>query len=448
MPRLRVRDLPPQWTLLGAFIFGLCVALLSRALHLDQLRTNYGGYAYRQVGYLAALNWSVGYTFLFPIAAFLMLSALHCVPSALRSLADRGMIRSRTDSTILPADELITRWLKHSRAARVLMTAGMVAGLAVALGDWAANNLMPLISGHLAGSVPEVDWGLAAAIPAQSLQDAQVPQFAHFAWLNAAFDLLCFSMEGVLIASVWSFFVMMTDLPSLLMPEDDASYIIVPQLTESDKRRGFELFEELLSNVLMAGLTVFVMLFLSRLQKLYMRADPEAMQTSIGRFVRDDAIRGLTEGIKGIFGQSTDSNSVSRLLQVDSSTHLHTAVGDLLVLVGMFLLLVFVFLLILWTIRTAAQRAQTTAENRLPQLAGALRIDAAAAETAVQEMQTWPLRYPSVSVLIGLIFFASASLVFYHLGIITIVAVGAAYLGRIGKSLASTQNARAVSSGV
>jgi hypothetical protein len=433
----RIRDWVPHWTALGFVLLGLVLILASRALHIHLFTTTYGATVSRQVGYLGALNWSIGYTVLFPLVAFLMLVALQSVPKALRNIGALRMIRSAIDFRPVSADELIQQWQEDSRIVRLLVFGGIAVAMLSALGEWAINNLGPLLQQNLIASIPEVDWGLAAAIPDSAFAGSHP---AHTGWYlagNAAFDLACFAFQGIVIASIWSFFILMSDLPRLLLNES-AGYRIVPRLTTEDRRCGFEAFEDVLQNALLAGLVTFLMLYLSRVQKLYMRSDGAH---SIADFTANDLFIGLTQGVAGLFHFSSDSRV---LFDINSSSRYAPPVGDILLLVALFLVCAFVFLLTAYTVRQCARRANRQAQEYLdadPQRMLFAEMPRETEAMRLREMTFWPMQYPSLSFLTLLILFCATTFVWYRLGLVSLGIVCLTVLTRVGKALFTSASA-------
>ena len=200
-----IRKWSPQYVFIATLLLGLLVVLLSLALNVFTFtaRTPYvnAQITEREVGYAAAVNWSVTYTILFPITACLMIGILNKVHSVLHALEGQGMIRDVKNLRRKSADPFLHAWVAGTRFRKVLLIMLAVvfclSGLAWVNGF--RNNFLRLL--HVGGPTAgpsDYDWGLATLMVKDS---SLISRLA-----NAFLDLLAFSCEGLMIGSVLAFF--------------------------------------------------------------------------------------------------------------------------------------------------------------------------------------------------------------------------------------------------
>jgi hypothetical protein len=158
----------PQYMLLLGLVPGFSLIAGSLVLGVDSLKASSPEFAVttREVGYLAALNWSLGYALLLPILLYLMASTLSGLAQAMERLHSRDMVY---DSDLQPAPKsaLTQTWLDGSLFRTLLMFAFAICiPTFIAIREWYRNNFKRLNNPPGQLEPWNYDWGLAGIMPA------------------------------------------------------------------------------------------------------------------------------------------------------------------------------------------------------------------------------------------------------------------------------------------
>lgn len=432
---MQIRAIRPSHALIGLMFVGFLLLLGAIPLGILTFTPPVGTNQGREVGYGAAINWSLNYGLLFPIAAYLMLSSLQAVSRSLERMDGCGMIRDSRDLTIeRSATELRAAWETDSRGTKAMIRVAIALALLIALGEWIYGNLIPLITGSLAGR-EEIDWGLGALVR----NGGAIARLA-----NGVFDLVAFLLEAALIASMLSFLILMFDFGNLSEYSRRYSVQLIPDLTSEDPRRGFQVFEAPLRRLVYVSFVAFLMAYATRLQNLYLR---DLDTNNIWQFIHNDVVAGFTAELTG-------KGAGEKLAQLFSNAFTPTLhdrplatslnFSEVAVVFGMFAVAVTVFVVVSDTARNAAREACDAAKAHYDH-GGAPLYPATPgdAKQILKTMDVWPIRYLSLNLLICLSIAAAATLFFYRLGLITAGAVLAMAILRaiveIRRSLQGTQ---------
>ena len=417
----RLRLVPPQLILLSLMFLGMLLTAGSFLLKLHSVQGPLPtGGGTRQVGYLSALNWMANLQLFFPLAAFYMFTALHSVPDTLHSLEAQGMLRNLRDRGKAQAAPLLAAWEQSRWRGWVLLLA-LVVGFGASLAEWVAYAAVPLATGNLEFIRPEVDWSVAAALHDRG-------PLARIA--NGAFAFAAFFMQGVMLALMVYFFLAMIELPMLLVRIEKYNLMIVPNLKETDRRRGFEVFEHVLHRMLFATFFTFLVLYLSRIQNLYYRSGA----ASIWEFVSVDVARGWTKGREGALPEGG----------LELPPGYPGAPGDIdfssvAVIMGTLIMLALVLLIVAFTLSDVARQAYRKVSDSREAFARVFGLTPEEVKEKLDTMQTWPMRYPNFNMLLVVSLAAGAALIFYTFGLYAfgaaLAAVAARTLGALVKYL-------------
>ncbi len=360
----------------------------------------------REVGYLAALNWSLAYAVFFPGALYLMTESLQGIADALDQLHMRGMVRDRA-MEIVRENTITEAWIRGAPARRLLLFvfAALIPGI-YAVAEWLPNNLLRLLHSGPRAAWKDYDWGLAGVMHA-----AGEPQWSLLYRLgNAAFDLIAFLTEGLLIASCFAYFLLLLDLGRVLPggARNSALYL-VPDLRSSDKRRGFEVFADPLQQSLGVALLTYLILYCVRLEGVYMESRDS---TSLAAFVQADIWSGAIQAAG--FDKSKVGSVLASVVKHLFSTGDATVRG---ILAWLMAVLTFTcsLIVVVMTVQKAASRARSNvSRSRGKSLFGG----AVAAEAGLAaRMVVWPLGYLKLSRIIALMLLATCTLYFYRIGL-------------------------------
>lgn len=424
-PVLRqIRTWEPQYVFIVVLFAGFSVVLLSCAVgvftftapsqFVNQPITS------REVGYAAAVNWSVTYTILFPIMAYLMIGILRKVPAALHALANQGMIRDSKTLQKEPAESLVQAWIIGTRFRRILVVVlATVLPICLSLGEWFRNNLLRLLNVGPAAKPSDYDWGLAALMVSHST--------LFYRLSNAFLDLAAFCCEGVLFASVLAFFLYLVDLGRILPQTiDDGSFTLVPDLASTDRRRGFEVFESLLVDMLAVVFIAYIMSYFVRIEGLYLASNNAE---SLGGFIQNDILTGASDFFKG---KEAFGDSLKNLFTTGGASPQAVLAGF-----ASIVLLCFSLIITVRTVCSAADVARSRAKSHLRNgharsLCG-LPIEEE--KKRLDQMVIWPLGYLRLDLLIIGVVFALATLIFYKIGLYVTGLIIAGAVARLVNSL-------------
>ncbi|MCA1850365.1 MAG: hypothetical protein LC672_04815, partial [Acidobacteria bacterium] len=272
----RLKTLPPPIILLGGVLCGLLLVVASFVAGVS-FRQQPGG---KEVGYIYAINWSLNYTIVLPFMLYFLFASFQKVDGLITRLAKNKMVVDE-DWRVQSKEALRDGWdgmAMRTAKLRLLLTA---LALIFCLGEWYLNSALPLYTGQTAGL--EQDWAVAFAA-----QDAPAVNKLG----NAVFTFFCFLLQWVAASAVLDFCVFMCMFSLLIYrhSQENSAVKIVPDLDSEDARRGFQVFQPLMENVMFTAIFAFAMFYLTRLQNLYLRA-PNV--NNIGEFVRSEILLGM-----------------------------------------------------------------------------------------------------------------------------------------------------------
>ena len=416
-----VCTMPAYYALLGGILLGVILIGASIVLQNATWTAKAPTFANidRQVGYMAALNWSVTFLLLFPVILYLMANTIQGLFNALNRLHARGMVRSQ-NMKVVKEPLLTARWIRGAptRAWLLIILAGVIP-LGLSLGEWFTNNFLRLMhesSDQL--SQTDYDWGLAGLMQAD----------ASFTYrlANALFDLLTFSSQALLIGSLMTFFVVALDLGRVIpsgRPGD--RYVLIPDLKSKDHRLGFQEFTNPLEQLLAVALVAYLICYLVRLENAYMASTGSS---SIGDFVTSDILAGVTAAAQEL-SLAEFSDALVRLFSLYD-----IQVRGALAWLSSVLIAVFSLATVVINIRGAALCAKNNAikwleDNSLQPPDG----DRAAARQKLDAMVIWPLGYLQLNKLMFWVSIAVTTLLLYRIGLFMAGIVAVSIFFRLAK---------------
>ena len=429
------RSVQPHEVALWGVLFGIVLIFWSWALGIATWTASEPKFAVksREVGYLAALNWSFTFTFLFPALLYTMTRTIRGLASALDRIHERGMVR-KVDMEPERDRVLTSFWVTGSRTRAFFLTVGaIVIPAGYGLGEWFLNNFLRLV--HL-GPVPgysdpgytDYDWGLAGL-----MAEPEWPPVYRV--VNASFDLLAFTCETALIGSLAAFFIVVLDLSQVIPSDRSGELLLVPDLRPSsedvpdflpgleDERFGFEEFAYPLEQLLVASLLAYLICYLVRLEGAYMAS---TQYSSLAEFVQEDIFLGVRYLANGDIAEVIHHLFDLKVQQVRA------------VLASLLSLLISMASIatVLMTISGAARAARDNAQNALRD--GSLKGVKGGKKAALERlkaMKVWPLGYITINMLIFWIVVALLTIWLYRIGLFTAGLVFALLLVRLVSSL-------------
>jgi hypothetical protein len=377
------------------FFYGLLLVILAYMTGLASVCSSFDmcPNLQKDVGYLYAVNWTVNSIVILPCLTFLLIEASRSIPRALNAMAESGMLVGAHLEYVHPAIA-IRDWEKtYGHASKVFAGLLIVAAIEPLI-EWIATSALPLIVGNI-DAVPEheYDWSVAALLrPTMSVFDRLV---------NAAFSFLVFVVQVAEIAA-FAYFIMLTFLFCVFFNERRDVWQIVP-VKSTDPRKGFQIFEEPITNLVISAILAFIMFYLSMLQNLYLRTK----YPTLGEFIVTDMVPIVKAAGKWV---SSFPEFGIRLLAMrpaaeDLRFNPQNWSGGLTTL-GSVVVIVLVLIVPVWILRGVAQRGL----NSLSPHPALLK--------ALGKMKFWPLSYVSINLYLIMCGFALMSLIFYRMGIL------------------------------
>lgn len=327
----------------------------------------------REVGFVWSPAWSVGCLVLAPFAAYLMVSALQWLPDILEEMRERGMLAT-WDYQLLNRGADVTRsWRVLAKARTAILVMGAVVIFVLVV--------FPL------GPRPGEFWSWR-----------NEPFFYLVARIWAAIFLMMFFNFIVYVAD----FTRLLYKPAAFRNGNPKLCRWLPDLSSSDVRRGFELFEGVLHQLLMIGGIVFVACNLARTDATYLAG---SRYSNIWEF----SYEFLSSGMKNP-GDATLHHLVVELW-LDLRSILLTLGASLTFLIG--------YLGLAGAIQDAAVRSARNARDfyRTYPNASLSGYPAQAERDALAKMKMRPLLFPTPYLLISLFTIGLLSILFYQVGL-------------------------------
>ena len=395
------KQTPGQVLMVGLFS-GSILVLLSFLLGIALVEESPGG---KLVGYAAAPNWSLTFVIAFPLFGYFVTRVLRGTGGALGKLAPMLVENdgSRATDGANRISGIHKRFVRSWSAwADALFAICVIASWI----EWFAFSLGPLLG---VVKVSERDWSVALN-----------GQGAAMEALNAAFALLAFTMQGVwagiffaYIAYLLAFEATVSELTDRKKPPH-----LVPDFDINDERGGFGRLGVLIESMLSAFAAVYIALWFSRLQNLFLRS---SSTTAMDMFLSEwrESLSEPTQVLDWIFAGWRDAGDYSSVAVI---------LGALLVLlisVGM----------PLFSLRNCALASQLHAHELLSGSWAPKGHTPDEAKQILSKMKVFPILYPSIKQLIALAALALAALVFFRLGTVLFVCAALALLTNVMKTL-------------
>lgn len=418
---------------LGVLNFEVCWAVT--AGHLDQsslVSCTTPGALTKQVGFGAALNWSIGLILLFPMFVYCVRETAVQSRVAIEEFVRRKMI---VDKNWKPASKVAVMKLLNRRRIVLIVASMLVAVISTSIIPFDYRNVVgnfyepgekvddfPLTDPEL-----EADWSIAAPIcRALDHADPRCERPQQYYLLNAVFAAGAYgylAYFGSILAITFAFALGLFSTFFVSRDFTRAGYRLLPDLASTDPRKGFEVLEGFFLHAVAGCFVLFVMGYLVVLQNVYLRTSYSNVAELVVPFLApvkaDDLAGGLFSAVQRAV---TEQLGVLNLNSV--------------AVTGAAFLIVFVIVISAWfalrtTARGGAQVVAAGLENPAgihPQLAlhlGALSPKQARAD--LQQMQYWPLEWPTLNTLICWLALAILSLFFVTVGFF-VMAAGLGYV--------------------
>jgi hypothetical protein len=273
----------------GLFLVaGICLAALSPLLGVanilwdgeigGQTIEGFDGITAKQVGYIWAPNWALASIIILPLALRNLLLARQAIDPLISTLVQTDMLRSTGGSSVdrtkldFAWKKTSTRWSFASLLIFLAAAAFTIFGdFFVVVWQWNfnSNEMLEEFSANnplqLSHPVFEFDWSIAAAFT-----DPPVGPLANSLFALAAYLLVAVIGAGFLLSGfVWMIcFCIFFSRPHLRKHQ----LILAPDTNSTDRRMGFERFEELFDHLVQAALFTSILALTMHLQNVFLRS--------------------------------------------------------------------------------------------------------------------------------------------------------------------------------
>lgn len=383
----------------------------------------------KQVGFGAAINWSIGLVFLFPLFIYCACETANQGQNAIEAFVRHRMIVTRKWVPVSRAD--IMKLLRRRRL--LLIVASLLVALIstsivpfdykVVVGDF-YERPEQVVEFPLTDYEREADWSIAAPICKQleGPTGRCVRPMGNYVY-NAVFAALAYGYLAYFGSIVSIVFVIALGLFATFFISPDfvrSGYRLVPDVDSPDSRKGFQLLEGFFLHAVAGCFVLFAMGYLVVLQNVYLRTAYGSIAHLIVPFLAsaptgDDVVGAIQRAVSEQLGVM-NLNSVA--------------------VTGAGFLIVFVMVVSAWLALRATAKRGVNAVNealdgteddrkRVTEHLGGLTPDAARA--AINDIEYWPLKWPTLNALICWLVLAVISLFFVTVGFY-IMSVGLAYV--------------------
>lgn len=396
----RLRKIRPGTLLIGGFVLGATMVLISVLIGIG-----FAPEGRRHTGYAQAFNWSVTFTVAFPLLGYFATRFFRGVDRRLERLS---VMFVDDQGNALPdgASKATSIFRARTKAMSPVVDLLAVVCLVASLGEWYAESVGPLLGQF---ETREVDW--AVALNGQGVASEVA---------NGLFALLAFVMQATWAAFLLAYLALAIAFEQTIDELTDRRKppFLVPDVGSDDPRLGFERVGALVDDLLFAFGAIFIVLWLTRLQNLFLRSTAES---SIGMFL---------EGVGEI---GTDASRMIPWI-LDTRFDIRDYSSLIVVLAAIVMVAVSVMLPLI-ALRRCAMSAREKAYDLHRDGWAPEGIDPSEVRERLGGMQFWPLRYPTVNATIGLSFLCILSLVAFRLGTLMFVWVLGAVLERVLREL-------------
>jgi hypothetical protein len=390
----RLSKLSPVAIAFSMAAYSFALLLLSAALDLWDY--DHSG---QQVGYAHTLNWFWGFTFAAPLFAFFLLRTANEIEQLPPYLASAEMVLDREHEPNPRAKQLLaSSWTRSRSTYAPWWLAISLFGLVFSLGEWLATSALPLF-GLRNVAEGEYDWSVKFIDGSRSEQA-----------INAAFSFLAFLQQIWLLALiaylVFLALAMSGWITDLRAPEKNARLFPSLRRCGADPRLGYERFAPAFQSFLLGGLFLFTHFFLSRVWNAYLHPEKgsEPDPTILSHIKQPFQV-----GLEGLGWKEFIPTFLEQL-----GAHNYSGV---VVSVGALLLLLLSIGLLGYTLRrTVIAARDELLGSQIPP----------SKRKCLEAMAIWPLRFPSLTMLLALGALGAASMFAYRLGLYFVGALVAA----------------------
>jgi hypothetical protein len=391
----------------------------------------------KQVGYYAALNWSLFSMILEPLIIFFALKTRAEVPRLLAALAEAGMVRDTAFHRV-PAERLLAEWGVMRKHLRWVYVAIIILCVFAIGSDWVETVGTPLFN-------PETYRGLAITHPEQEFDWSVCTLFAKpcTPWIvELLFGIIAYTLFA-LLGTIFGFFVLIGGALSVCFAcgllqrttGDGLRWRLVAiPASDEDPRNGFGVFAEIFTWITAAAIAVALGLYLMALQNAYLRAAVRPDDGNILGFLLGD----VADLVKRLGLNAPDTTSTpDRILEVayKAATHftplfswLVKPLSDLYenhnIQFGMifYALTLIVTVTASWAVLSnVAKAGQQLAQDNAGALAAELGMDEEQVEDRLNDMKRWPVGWINLNQLLVVLGAMILAFFSYRVGLLIVI---------------------------
>jgi hypothetical protein len=390
-----VEEMSPAIPLVVCLMWGLALVLLSFPFHLAMFHSGSQWF-----GWVHEFNWSATFAFFIPFSLFFSCATFTAIPQVITTLAKGQMIRDANGQLCDPA-ALIAIWRR--RAGRTARLAAVIAAVGF-LVSWGMAWRFTVVPNFFTHHIDTASWQGATVLGAPGASPIGTAIFGFLAYTSQGAAIACFCYYVLMIFTFANWIYDYTRF--------DEGPALYPDIAERDLRFGFERFGPVIENVLLASLAYFFQFFMTRLYYIYV-GDKSA--SSMVDIITRTIGSGFVRDVSALFLKADPS-----LFDFGGSLHFQNTVMSF----AMLIVVISATLVPMVIVRDAASRSRVRLQEAIQHNPDTARewygLDAAEAQTRLDSMIFWPIRYAKPMELLLLIFLATACFFAYKLFLILI----------------------------
>lgn len=423
----------PMTIALVTLVLGIVLFLASVVFHMEFVSFNLPGDPVpKEVGFLPAVNWSIGLIILFPAALFSMLITVQRLERTLGTLPGHHMLAQEDwkPATTSQVSGFIDRIWRSAAAIGLFF---FIVGVGAMAWDWWSVVGHPLskcsdIPPILPGAVDvryELDWSISSLF--KHISSDELPTCTQ----NKIFSAAAYAMMAVESAAVLSFYGILIGVASEIYALSDQrrGLLLTPNVTDKDRRRGFQVFAPFFGGVLTTTLLGYLACYFMRIQNLYMREvkfhriDEMLLQPIADSATSFAHLPDTPQKVVSYIANSV-SDIATALFDSGRFDDINSYEGALILLIVIFV----VAASLVAVLRAAAQESRTTLHLALSEKANRKKIEGyygvshevIARRIGGSQMDVWPLHWPTLNSFVAFLSLGFACFIFYRLGLIWI----------------------------
>lgn len=365
----------------------------------------------KEVGYLAALNWSVIGVIITPLIAWYGIGTLYALDKTIHGLDHKGMLRDAEFKRVSAA-KTEHLWHSYVRQNRIIFIVVFICVFAFMMSDWWKTVGWPLLHPNqvhnlISDPSMEYDWSVASLY-------ADVNTHALFAFGLVGYIVLAGIMPAFAFAVILSALHFVVFITNSTKPDPDFFIAAMPDHETHDKLCGFSSFYELFNNLLLTSVSIQFGLWLMTVQNAYLR-DVDPRHGNIIAFLLGD----VDTALNLIHGHMNLEEFYEWIGRANASFSPNIQIVLSLLIVPF--IIVTAVGLCCYLLRDHADKARKFTHKHLTELVTESGRTKRSLKTALEDMELWPVAWMKehdVFVLMAVLF---VSLMSYRLMLLALV---------------------------